>query len=123
MLVLLVGSLLLAGRPPSEAPAPVGTQPGMDPEAVSALPAGREHVTTFKWPPWTICVRCAPILRNDKSDGLSEASHGRWTRELSLTMFAGQHLPEALFGRNNVELRHDTSGVRISFCALEALRC
>ena len=53
---------------------------------------------------------------------MSDYSHGAWKRELGLTSVAGQSLPGYLFGGNALELVHEASGVRISFCALEALR-
>ena len=53
---------------------------------------------------------------------MSDYSHGAWKRELGLTTVAGQGLPGYLFGGNALELVHEASGVRISFCALEGLR-
>ncbi len=41
---------------------------------------------------------------------------------MNLTLHAGQHLPEAVYGANSIELLHQRSGVRISFCAMEAMR-
>ena len=94
--------------------------------AVAALGAGRPHATLYRWRPksshgWTVRTRRAPIIENSKLS-MSAYSQGAWKRELGLTLFAGQHLPSHLFGGNSLELRHNASGVRVSFCALEALR-
>ena len=94
--------------------------------AVAALGAGRPHATLYRWRPksshgWTVRTRRAPIIENSELS-MSAYSQGAWKRELGLTLFAGQHLPSHLFGGNSLELRHNASGVRVSFCALEALR-
>ena len=39
-----------------------------------------------------------------------------------LTRFAGQHLPEAVYARNELEIVHEASGVRVRFDALGAFR-
>ena len=89
----------------------------------AALASGTAHVATYAWPDgtWTVRVCHAPILKNS-DNSISDYSSGAWKRELGLTMVAGQHLPGATFGGSSVELHHRASGVRISFCALEALR-
>lgn len=90
--------------------------------ATTSLASGREHVRTYRWPGgWTARVCRAPILKNSELTP-SEYSTGAWRRELSLTLYAGQHLPGALYGGSSLELLHEASGVRISFHALEALR-
>jgi hypothetical protein len=61
---------------------------------------------------WTVRTRKAPII--------GWMDHFAWKRELSC--FQGQNLPEAVFGRNTLELKHEKSGIRIHFGALEALR-
>ncbi|EOD28619.1 hypothetical protein EMIHUDRAFT_114135 [Emiliania huxleyi CCMP1516] len=61
------------------------------------------------------------MLKNSELSA-SAYSQGAWRRELGLTLYAGQHLPGQLYGGNSLELYHPASGVRISFCALEALR-
>ena len=88
----------------------------------SELAAGRAHTTEHHWGDWVVRVRRAPILKNSEYT-TSEYSAGAWKRDLSLTLHAGQHLPGALFGGNSLELFHEASGTRLSFCALEALRC
>ena len=92
-----------------------------DPELVAALARGGQHVTLHRWNGWSIRLVRAPILKNSLLDS-TDASHIGWKRELSLTIHAGQHLPEALYGRNSLEVQHESSGLRISFCALEAMR-
>jgi len=89
--------------------------------ASAALAAGRAHAREHSGNGWTVRATKAPILSVAKRS-LSEASHVAWKRELGLGQFAGQELPEALYGSSALELRHDASGVRLSFCALEALR-
>ena len=59
-------------------------------------------------------------------------SHNAWKKELMMTRFANQELPEALWGENFLELTYGNRGsnnegesrcgLRISFCAMEALR-
>lgn len=75
------------------------------------------------WPGtgWSIKIVTAPILKNS-DNSTSEYSTGAWKRELNMTTVAGQSLPGATFGGNSIELIHMPSGLRISFCALEALR-
>ena len=81
------------------------------------------HVSEYHWKAggWVIRTRRAPILKNHKQS-VSDDSHNAWRRELGLTRFAGQELPEYTYGGNSLELRHTASGVRLSFCALEAFR-
>ena len=52
------------------------------------------------------------------------ASHTGWKRSLNLTLHAGQELPEALFADSSIEIKAPTgsTGVRFSFCALDAMR-
>ena len=88
---------------------------------MSALGSGCEHVAEHSHAGWTVRTCRAPILKNHKLSVTAD-SHNAWRRELSLTRFAGQELPAAIYGGNSLELRHDASGVRLSFCALEALR-
>ena len=90
--------------------------------AVAALAAGKTHVEEHRWTRgWLIRTQRAPIVKSSELS-ISEYSHGAWKRELGLTTVAGQSLPQCLFGGNSLELIHEASGVRISFCALEALR-
>ena len=90
--------------------------------AVAALAAGRTHVAQYSHPSgWIVRTHRAPIVKNSELS-TSAYSHGAWRRELGLTLFAGQHLPGSLYGGNSLELYHAPSGLRISFCALEALR-
>ena len=90
--------------------------------AVAALAAGRTHVARYSHPcGWIVRTHRAPILKNSELT-TSLYSQGAWRRELGLTLYAGQHLPGLLFGGNSVEIQHEKSGLRISFCALEALR-
>ena len=88
----------------------------------AALAAGNAHVEEHHWDGgWLIRTRRAPIVQSSEIS-LSDYSHGAWKRELGLTSVAGQSLPGYLFGGNALELIHEASGVRISFCALEGLR-
>ena len=91
--------------------------------AAPALAAGKTHTASFAHRPTGWRVRChrAPMLKNSELSA-SAYSQGAWRRELGLTLYAGQHLPGQLYGGNSLELYHPVSGVRISFCALEALR-
>ena len=88
----------------------------------TALAAGNAHFKEHRWAGgWLIRTRQAPIVKSSEIS-MSDYSHGAWKRELGLTSVAGQSLPGYLFGGNALELVHEASGVRISFCALEALR-
>ena len=97
------------------------------PEAVAALAKGLPFQREHRWEgggsggAWLIKTRRGPILNNSVLNS-SDNSHIGWRRELNLTLFAGQHLPEAMYGANSLEVYHERSGVRISFCALDALR-
>lgn len=66
----------------------------------------------FHYAGWTYRAERSHILGTD-----GEYS---WKRELNC--FQGQSLPDAIFHRNSLEICHDETGVRIRFCALEALR-
>ena len=111
-----------------------------------------DGVETFVWkerdsgsdqPFWTISHRKASRIYDSDPHSLKiPRSHNAWKNELKLTRFANQELPEALWGDNfldlqygtvhthgnhrdknkNVQKNHHQRGVRISFCALEALR-
>ena len=87
------------------------------------MPTQSDNSRTVRWPGtgWTIRISNAPILKNS-DNSVSEYSSGAWKRELHMTTVAGQSLPGATFGGNSLELTHEPSGARISFCALEALR-
>jgi hypothetical protein len=91
--------------------------------SVRSLAAGREHEAQHHAAGlgWVVRTRRAPIIKNSELV-VSEYSQGAWRRELSLTLLAGQHLPSLLGGGSSLELQHEASGVRIGFCALEALR-
>ena len=95
---------------------------GTDERVRAALVAGNAHVKEHRWAGgWLVRTRQAPIVKSSEIS-MSDYSHGAWKRELGLTNVAGQSLPGYLFGGNALELVHEASGVRISFCALEALR-
>jgi len=59
-------------------------------------------------------------FRTERSHILGTDGHYSWKRELNC--FQGQSLPDAIFHRNSLEIYHNETGVRIRFCALEALR-
>eukprot|EP00501_MAST-03F_sp_TOSAG23-6_P001799 GSMAST32.ASY1.ANO1.1877.1 assembled CDS len=93
-------------------------------KSISTLASGGTHTTFHNTSfGWNVKVCKAPILINDKTNVSSEYSQNSWCRDLNLTLHAEQHLPEATFGGNILELRHLSSGVHIRFCAIEALRC
>jgi hypothetical protein len=72
---------------------------------------------------WRIdSIRSSNIYDSDPHSLKEPNSHVAWKNELKLTRFANQELPEALWGSNCLMLTHLNTGVRISFCALEALR-
>ena len=82
----------------------------------AALAAGNAHVKEHRWAGgWLVRTRQAPIVQSSEIS-MSDYSHGAWKRELGLTNVAGQSLPGYLFGGNALELVHEASGVRISFC-------
>ncbi|KAH8053463.1 hypothetical protein JL720_14670 [Aureococcus anophagefferens] len=89
----------------------------------SQLASGKPAVRDYASPTCGWAVRCtkAPILSVAKRS-LSSESHVAWKRELGLGAYGGMELPAALYGRSALELRHGASGVRLSFCALEALQ-
>lgn len=91
-------------------------------EAVAALGQGDSQVVEKTWDAggWLIRTVRSPILDTSKVS-TAEYSVARWGQELGLTRYANQELP-IIFGGNSLELYHQASGVRISFCALEALR-
>ena len=60
------------------------------------------------------------ILKTNKMS-THEFSIGRWSQELGLTRYANQELP-IIYGANTLEIHHQKTNIRISFCALEALR-
>jgi len=59
-------------------------------------------------------------FRTNRSHILGTEGHYSWKRELNC--FQGQSLPDAIFHNNSLEIFHDNNGIRIRFCALEALR-
>ena len=89
----------------------------------SVLAQGKAQTTTFQCPfgGWTFRTKHAPILKNS-DNSTSADSTGAWKRELGMTTVAGMSLPSATYGSSLAEVMHEPSGVRISFCALEALR-
>ena len=90
-------------------------------EPTKALAKGRAITTTHANNGWTIRTTRAPILSVAKRS-LAADSQVAWKRELGLGRATNQELPEALYGRNLLALRHDASGVRLAFDAREALR-
>ena len=90
-------------------------------EPTKALAKGRAITTTHSNNGWTIRTTRAPILSVAKRS-LAADSQVAWKRELGLGRATNQELPEALYGRNLLALRHDASGVRLAFDAREALR-
>ena len=90
-------------------------------EQAATLAAGKAITTTHANNGWTIKTKRAPILSVAKRS-LAADSQVAWKRELGLGRATNQELPEALYGRNLLALRHDASGVRLAFDAREALR-
>ena len=90
-------------------------------EQAATLAAGKAITTTHANNGWTIRTTRAPILSVAKRS-LAADSQVAWKRELGLGRATNQELPEALYGRNLLALRHDASGVRLAFDAREALR-
>ena len=90
-------------------------------EPTKALAKGRAITTTHSNNGWTICTTRAPILSVAKRS-LAADSQVAWKRELGLGRATNQELPEALYGRNLLALRHDASGVRLAFDALRVHR-
>ena len=85
-------------------------------EPTKALAKGRAITTTHSNNGWTIRTTRAPILSVAKRS-LAADSQVAWKRELGLGRATNQELPEALYGRNLLALRHDASGVRLAFDA------
>ena len=71
---------------------------------------------------WVIRATKARILKSSRVDS-RDNTHIGWKRDLNLTLFAGQELPEVIYGDNSLEVCHAPTGLRISFTALAALRC
>jgi len=98
----------------------------LEDDVAATLGQGKEHVAETLWDGsgiadgWLVRTVRAPILDTSKVS-TAEYSVARWGQELGLTRYANQELP-VIFGGNSLELYHQASGVRISFCALEALR-
>ena len=90
-------------------------------EPTKALAKGRAITTTHANNGWTIRTTRAPILSVAKRS-LAADSQVAWKRELGLGRATNQELPEALYGRNLLALRHDASGVRLAFDALRVHR-
>ncbi|CAH0363715.1 unnamed protein product [Pelagomonas calceolata] len=86
-------------------------------EQAATLAAGKaitkKHTTKDGW---TIKTKRAPILSVAKRS-LAADSQVAWKRELGLGRATNQELPEALYGRNLLALRHEASGVRLAFDA------
>ena len=101
----------------------------------------RESSSSKKHRPcWTIRYRkSSGIYDSDPHSLKVPRSHNAWKKELMMTRFANQELPEAVWGDNFLEISYGSSstnskdrnsktdtnppcGVRISFYALEALR-
>ena len=66
------------------------------------------------------CSQSGWTFRTCRSHILGKRDQYAWKRELSC--FQGQSLPDAVFPSNGLELCHNETGIRIRFCALEALR-
>ena len=90
-------------------------------EPTKALAKGRAITRTHSNNGWTIRTTRAPILSVAKRS-LAADSQVAWKRELGLGRATNQELPEALYGRNLLALRHDASGVRLAFDALRVHR-
>ena len=87
-------------------------------EPTKTLAAGKAITRQATTNGWTIRATRAPILSVAKRS-LAADSQVAWKRELGLGRATNQELPEALYGRNLLALRHDASGVRIGFDARE----
>ena len=87
-------------------------------EQAATLAAGKAITKTHTTGNWTIKTKRAPILSVAKRS-LAADSQVAWKRELGLGRATNQELPEALYGRNLLALRHDASGVRLAFDARE----
>jgi len=72
----------------------------------------KKNTKIFKHGGWT--------FRTNRSHILGTEGQYAWKRELHC--FQGQSLPDAIFHNNSLEILHDDTGIRIRFCALEALR-
>ena len=90
-------------------------------EQAATLAAGKAITKTQTTNGWTIRTTRAPILSVAKRS-LAADSQVAWKRELGLGRATNQELPEALYGRNRLALRHDASGVRLAFDALRVHR-
>ena len=90
-------------------------------EQAATLAAGKAITKTHTTGNWTIKTKRAPILSVAKRS-LATDSQVAWKRELGLGRATNQELPEALYGRNLLALRHDASGVRLAFDALRVHR-
>ena len=77
------------------------------------LAAGRVASRQHRWSnSWLFRTKKTKILSSSVLC-TDDDSHVGWRRELSLTRFAAQHLPEAVFAGNELEILHEESGVRI----------
>ena len=74
-------------------------------EQAATLAAGKEVTKTQTTNGWTIKTNRAPILSVAKRS-LAADSQVAWKRELGLGRATNQELPEALYGRNRLALRH-----------------
>jgi type 2A phosphatase activator TIP41 len=72
--------------------------------------ASRVHEESYTVRGWTVRARTAPIIGSTLMDQYSEQLGGVLT------------LPEICFGNSSLQLRHDASGVVLSFNALDALK-
>mmetsp|Transcript_20317 Transcript_20317/g.42364 ORF Transcript_20317/g.42364 Transcript_20317/m.42364 type:complete len:689 (+) Transcript_20317:63-2129(+) len=79
-------------------------------------------LTTGEAVGWAIEARNDSPIYNSSPFCSTPRSHAAWKRELLLTRFPNQDLPEALWGDNFLRLTEAASGLTISFSALEALR-
>jgi type 2A phosphatase activator TIP41 len=72
--------------------------------------ASHVHEESYSVRGWTVHARTAPIIGSTLMDQYSEQLGGVLT------------LPEICFGNSSLQLRHDASGVVLSFNALDALK-
>lgn len=73
-------------------------------------PAPRTHEESISQRGWTVTARKAPIIGSPLLEEYSEALGSVLT------------LPEILFGNSSLQLRHEASGVVLSFAAFDALK-
>jgi type 2A phosphatase activator TIP41 len=107
---LLLTQQALPNSPAAAAAAAAKAAAGIHSKMEPLARASRVHEESYSVKGWTVRARTAPIIGSTLMDQYSEQLGGVLT------------IPEICFGNSSLQLRHDASGVVLSFNALDALK-